>query len=268
MIDRTHRDGRTGGRERTATDRGVTDLIGFVLMFSIIIGGASVVYLVGFDTLEEIGNEEDLKTADRAMRGIAESFEDIHRQGVPSRSLEIGVDGASLDTRESRLRLEIDGASGPKFERDVTTNALVIERTEGNARSQRVAYESGALFRVARQGSIVRHRPVFSCEDDTAILSIVRLRGAVSVSVDDSVRITGRRTETERLYPNRSTRAAADELRIDVRNSRYAGAWEGYFDRLGSGEQEWEDAPTDGVYSCDVDRVYIRRTTIEVEELA
>lgn len=246
-----------------STDRGVSDLIGFVLMFSIVAGSVSVIYLVGFDTLEQFSSGEDLQTADRAMRGVAETFEDIHRQGVPGRTLDVGVDGANLDLRSSHLLLRVNGSSGTKFEENVRTNALVIQQSDSE---QAMVYESGALFRVGEAGSIVRHRPVFRCSDEAAILSVVRLRGSVSVSVDDPVQVTGRRVEAHRLHPAPGTSPKATNITIDVTASRYTDAWTNYFDRVGTNEQNWtEQSP--GVYRCDADRVYVRQTTIEVETI-
>jgi len=243
-----------------STDRGISDLIGFVLMFSIIAGSVSVIYLVGFDTLEDFSDSEDLETADRAMRGVAESFEDIHRQSAPERSIDVGVGGANLDLLDSSLQIEVNGSSGSKLERIVTTNTLVIKQ---DGAQQAVAYESGALFRTGGGGSIIRHRPVFQCGDDAAILSVVRLRGSVSVSVDDPVRVTGRRTETSRLHPQPGATPRATNITLDVTDSRYSEAWIGYLDRVGTDEQNWVEQ-SEGVYRCDTDRVYVRQTTIEV----
>jgi len=246
---------------RISTDRGVSDLIGFILMFSIIAGSVSIIYLVGFDTLEDFSDNEDLETADRAMRGVAESFEDIHRQGVPARSIDVGVGGANLDLLDSSLQIEVNGSSGSKLERTVTTNALVIQQ-EGAP--QAVTYESGALFRTGDAGSIVRHRPVFNCGEDAAILSVVRLRGSISISVDDPVQITGRRTETSRLHPQPGASPKATNITLDVSDSRYSEAWTGYLDRVGTEDEGWTEQ-SEGVYRCDVDRVYVRQTTIEIE---
>ena len=246
---------------RISTDRGVSDLIGFILMFSIIAGSVSIIYLVGFDTLEDFSDNEDLETADRAMRGVAESFEDIHRQGAPARSIDVGVGGANLDLLDSSLQIEVNGSSGSKLERTVTTNALVIQQ-EGAP--QAVAYESGALFRTGDAGSIVRHRPVFNCGEDAAILSVVRLRGSISISVDDPVQITGRRTETSRLHPQPGASPKATNITLDVSDSRYSEAWTGYLDRVGTEDEGWTEQ-SEGVYRCDVDRVYVRQTTIEIE---
>jgi hypothetical protein len=244
------------------TDRGFSDLIGFVLMFSIIVGSVSIIYVAGFDNLEELKNTEDVQTADRAMRGVAETFEDIHRQGAPSRSLDIGVDGANLDLVDSALELRVDDGT-TTYERTLTTQALVIGR---ESQTREVVYESGALFQVNKQnaGSIVRHRPVFSCDDDTAILSVVRLQGDLSISVDDPVQVTGTRVETERLYPRPNGPPKATTITIDTTDSRYTGAWQNYFNRLGS-EQDWEQVSgSPAEFECDVDRVFIRQTTIEV----
>jgi hypothetical protein len=246
------------------TERSVSDLIGFILMFSIIASSVSLIYLVGFDTLEDFSDDEDVQTADRAMRGVAETFEDIHRQGVPERSLDVGIDGANLDLVESGIELRVKETTGPGSPRefDIETNALTVSRS-GSA--DEIAYESGALFQVGEQGSIIRHRPVFSCEGGTAILSVVQLTGSVSISVEDPVQVTGRQTETRRLYPSPGSSPKATEITIDVTDSRYASAWDNYLDRLGS-EQDWVQ-DSNGVYTCNVNRVYIRQTTINVEAI-
>lgn len=245
------------------SDRAVSDLVGFVLTFAIIIASVSFVYVAGFDALGDIREREGVNTADRAMQGVAETLEDIHREGVPSRSIELGVDSGELDVTDSDLRLEVKTDSGTTKTYDVTTNALVFSPEQDRAE---LVYESGALFRNEYEGSIVRHRPVVSCTSNAAIISVVSVRGELSTS--GSVQLTARQNRTSILYPNPQAGEKATDatkLTVDVSPSSYEDSWSRHFSRItDEPNTNWVQGPSDSEFACeDVDQVYIRKTTID-----
>lgn len=248
------------------TARAVSDVIAFTLAFSIIIGAVGFVYVSGFDALETTRDVEDRRAASRSIQGIAETFEDVHRRSVPSRSIEISLDGGSLDLVDSEIGVEIR-RPGDNVQESLDVRALRLRPNEDGA--THMAYEGGAAFWVQEQGSLVLHRPVMRCTGNIAIISLVRLRGDASAADSGAVQITGERIEqrSRTIYPNTEagqTAQEAFEVEVDVSNSANQAQWERYFGPRG----DWQG--TDEQFTCNVGangRVYLRVTTIRINTL-
>jgi hypothetical protein len=251
----------------TPTDRAVTDVVGFVLTFSIIISAVTIIYIGGFGALGDLRDTEQVNSGERSMRGVAESLEDIHRKDVPGRSVNIGVDGGEITTYDSTLRFEFNRTGGPNRTRDVEVNALVFEPSDDHVD---LVYEAGAVFRVQRQSSIIRHQPVLSCGDDAVLVSVPKLRGNISISGGRTVELYGRNADSGRVYPEPGTGETPtdpDSVTIDVSDTHVPDAWGQFLSR-----QDWNENGN-GKYTCpDPDptsdrRVYVRQATISLRTI-
>lgn len=252
----------------TPSNRAVSDVIAFVLTFSVIISAVGFIYIGGFDALGEVRDSEEINSGERTMRGVAETFEDIHRNGAPGRSIEVGVEGGSLSLRESTVEVTVEDSGGTVLtDRDLSVEALVFTPVEGG--STEYIYDTGAVFRVQGNGSLIRHRPVLSCTDQAAVVSIVKLRGDVNVGDAGAVRVTGERGAANLVYPDPESGSSADDaanLTLDFSNvytpdGTSTNAWA----RFMRAENGWGEA-TDGTFYCDgIDRVFVRQTTIRLD---
>ena len=243
---------------RTSCDRAVSAAAAFTLTFALVVAVVGVVYVAGFDSLNQIRNVEATESGDRAMQGVAETFDEIHRDNVPGRTLEIGVNGGSINTYESSLAVTVN-TSSRNTTYDVETNAFVLQRSEDRAE---LIYEGGALFRVSRPGTVLKHRPVATCSDGVALLSFVELEGSVSASPSGTVQLVGRSGETGTYFPNQYNRSSdAVNVTVNVTDTYYDRSWRAYFEQrpgwTGSG----------GEYRCEADQAFVRRSVIELEAL-
>ncbi|MFC6988243.1 hypothetical protein ACFQJD_05030 [Haloplanus sp. GCM10025708] len=82
-------------------DRAVSDVVGFVLVFSLIITSVGVVTVFGISTLEDARTDERINNAERAFDVLADNFDDIARGGAPSRATEIKLAETSLTLAET-----------------------------------------------------------------------------------------------------------------------------------------------------------------------
>jgi len=245
------------------SERAISDVVAFTLTFSVILTGVGFAYVAGFDALENSRDNEYTSSASRTMQGIAETFEDIHRESAPTRSIEFSVDRGDIRLADSTLGVDVQNSG---VSESIDVGSLVYEPTDGS--STVVTYEGGAAFWVQQNGSLSLHRPVLRCSDNVALVSFVRLVGDVDIGNIGGVRITADRVESETrtIYPNPVAGQRAEDAHgvvLDVRNSANEDQWDRYL-RPADG---WESIGS-GQFECDVDndqgRVFVRVTTIEI----
>lgn len=242
----------------------MSELVGFALSFSIIVGAVGVVYVAGFGTLEDVRDQSDVQSADRGMQGVAVTFEEIQSEGVPGRSLELDADGGALRTLDGRVFVNVSTESSTVNE-TVDLGGLAFVPTGGPTR---FVYQGGALFRTQREATLVRHRPRLTCEADTALVSLVEVRperGPLDLTAAGTVEIVGRRVGSSLRFPDVGRgQSAADgrNVTINVSASGQTEGWEEYFETADGWRQ------VDDTYVCqDVDRVQVRVTEIEIRTI-
>jgi hypothetical protein len=264
--------------DTTRRQRAVSDLVAFTLTFAIIVSGIGFVYVSGFDALGDLRDGEKANSADRTMQGIAETYEEIHEEDIPGRSLEIELGGSSIRTVESRLVVRVNDSAPTEstmYERTLGPRALVLD-SQGVPTT--FVYEIGGLFRLGREGQLLRHRPTFECTDDRATLSLISLRGNISLGGQTSVVLVGQHVDegSEKLFPGPDPSSnqyfqptEAGNVTIDVSQMAASDAWKQYFSRSG-----WEESGRDGEFYCKVDKpgddggtVFLRRTVIELSTI-
>lgn len=243
-------------------DRGLSEVLGFVLTFSVIILSVGIVYGVGTGALGDLRANEQMNAADRSMQGLATNFEALYQQSAPSRGLDVGLKGGSLDLVDGSLEVVVRNETGTVLNPDnrtVDVGALVRSDQETDTE---LVYEAGALFRIDGPGAVMRHSPVMQCTDEAAVVSLLRLEGNVSLSTGGSIRVRGIRRQSSLLFPATGTEQAtsADQVTLDVSPTATGSDWSRFFD----GQSRWQDLGS-GRYACqDVNRAYVRVTTVEV----
>jgi hypothetical protein len=249
-------------RGEPADERALSEVLGFVLTFSVIILSVGIVYGVGTGALGDLRANEQMNAADRSMQGLATNFEALYQQSAPSRGLDVGLKGGSLDLVDGSLEVVVRNESGTVLNPDnrtIDVGALV--RSDQQTDTELV-YEAGALFRIDGPGAVMRHRPVMQCTDEAAVVSLLRLEGNVSLSTSGSVRVRGIRRESSLLFPASGTGQATEaaQVTVDVSPSAVGSDWSRFFD----GRPGWQSLGS-GRYACqDVDRAYVRVTTVEL----
>lgn len=238
-------------------DRGVSEVLGFALSFSIIMLSVGLVYTAGIGAVTDLRDGERVDSAQRALESTAATFENLQR-GDPARSSELRIGDGSFSV-ESRTTFNVT-VVGPDERYDFTAGTLHYEYG-----SSRVSYELGAVIRSHRDSGAVVRRPPFRCSGNQAVISVVSLRGSdrERVAGGTSVTVLARVEENGLPYPPdvATSPGAASAVNVSVASSS-GDAWQRYF----------EDHPgwtrSGGGYVCSADRVFVRHTVIRVRLLA
>lgn len=237
------------------TNRAVSEVIAFVLVFSIVIASVGLLYTVGFSGLGNIQESEQDRSAERAFSAVAVAFEDIQRDMGRTRAVDLELAGRSITVNQStELTVEID--NGPST---TASGAFVY----GQHRQTEIAYEGGAVIRTDGDTQFVTREPRFRCTDDHAVISVVHFTGdnpTRTVASDGSARIiaTGPAPEDSIRVGSRDN----EEVRVDFSNSRYADAWESYFES----ESQWTLNAAGTEATCDpADSVTILQVPLTLE---
>ncbi|MFC7214601.1 hypothetical protein ACFQO4_11000 [Saliphagus sp. GCM10025334] len=218
-------------------DRAVSEVLAFILVFTIIIGSVTMVSVFGMQSLTSYQEGEQLRNAERAMDALSDNFNDVVRyDGVTARSGELNLRGGSVSTAHegTELTISINDSSGDVInETDVTTGGLVYEAGSG---TDTIAYEGGAIFRGDHTGNVVLQEPMLRCRDDTAVVSLLVIEAeprTLQSSEINQLRLTENTSKT-----TRRTYTGVDEVTVDVGNSEYKMAWERTLEERGFGEDE------------------------------
>lgn len=273
------------------TDRGISDLVGFVLMFGIIIMSVAIVTTAGLGQLSELSEREGINSAERGMEAFAGSVDDLTRHGDLFRQALLSPSGGLVWLNQSSMGLEVYNStqSDPLVldktgaANSVGVNALE-HRFSRNPEDVSVSYESGSVFRSDGGGAIVR--PQWKCGDETAFVTAVRLApggdlslgsgfgsdtGDVSPtsgdemlsgdieSTDEAVRFQLTRTNTEtHTFENENGNSLT--VRVNADETATPEQWQFYFERADG----WSSTGS-GWYDCEnKQRVVVRIVTVEL----
>lgn len=244
-----------GGCER---ERGVSEMVGFVLSFSMILLMVGILFTSGFSTLNDYQSRQQTENAEQVFLAVADGFGELQEGQAPKRAGSLDLDvGASLTIRDTA---DITVAvHGPGFQETYDTRSLEY-RYQGTT----IAYENGAVLRGQEAGSVmVGTPPDIHCSNDTnvAYVSVVELVSVSNTSVGGgTVTITGVKQSTELRYPQSRTAPSIDNVTVEV-DSRYVEAWN---QRFGSSDTNWVETDP-GIFACEsVTRAYVRHTIVEV----
>jgi len=237
-------------RSRTAgTDRGVSEVVGFILVFSLVVGTISLVYVGGFSGLESARDAERVNNAERAFDVMANNFQQMARGDAPNRATEIKLADAQLTTSDQRL-VKVNASA---------TNDTVVEAESVVIRydapgDSRIVYENGAVIRVDDGNAVMKREPDFVFSDENGRTAVVvrqiELRGA-GQGIGGTSSTVLVRAERKSTFVNDS--AATDDVEIVIHTHEdRAEAWVEYYEReiesVGGGGDACErrGTPTNG----------------------
>jgi hypothetical protein len=270
-------------RARTR-NRAVSDVVGFVLIFSIIITGVGLVSVTGFDALSEFTNDQQVENSERGMESASATLDKLHRNGDTYRQFDLSLGGGTLWLNETEISLSSSsGIDLSGVSTTIQTNALE-HRFDLSSGEASIVYEAGGLFRT--QSATPRYDPTIQCEagpdDDTTIVSLVELtasdqiRESGSYDTDVAIGPTSVPNESPVAAENEfvsfqadlvgqdrivETGLSGEEIRIDVSQSAYPDQWGSYLDQNG-----WTDNGG-GEYACGGETVLVRVSTIQLSLL-
>lgn len=244
------------------SERGVSELVAFVLSFSMIIVSVGILYTGGFSVLNDIQDAEQTENAEQVFLAVSDSFSELQQGQAPKRAGALDLDvGATITVvNQSSINVTVPGTG---FAEEYKTRS--IEYTLGK---RTVAYENGAVFRADQGGSVMLGEPPeFYCSNRTnvGVVSITTLQTKRGVSLSaGTVTLTGIKRANTLVFPdNRTGPSVTNVNNVSVNlSSRYEPAWNRHFD---DETNDWVNPDGDDTFTCEgIDRAFVRHTVIEV----
>jgi len=218
----------------TSTRRAVSQVVSFVLVFSLVATTVGIVSVIGFDGLSDRRDAERVENAERAFDVLADNVEDVYAEGAPSRATEVKLDDAELHTGQlTSVKVDFpDHRLGPF---DTTLRPIVFEP---HGRDSRIVYEAGAVLRVDDGNAVMLREPPLQFGRDRSVLPIIATSGNDAVGGSTTVLVRTDETGSLALHPvgtdSAATPASRFVFRMETTPAR-AVAWESYLE----GELSW-----------------------------
>jgi len=219
--------------------RGASEVIGFVLIVSLVLLTTSVVFVSGFNGLEDTRDAERVENAERAFDVLDDNMGDIAYRNAPARATEIKLADANLAlTANTQITIEAQDSGGLVLS-TTTREVRPIVFTAANEQSK-VVYEAGAVFRQSRGGAVMNSEPGLVFDQDRTVLTVletssdsrtavggsstVLVRGSKDVSATDDPE------RTQLLYTEDDTGASVlDTVVIEITTTpERTEAWANY----------------------------------------
>lgn len=239
--------------------RGVSETVGFVLVFSLVLLTVGTVFTVGYGGLQDARDAERINNAERAFDVLVDNIGDITARGAPSRGTEVRLAEASIGPGPPTL-LNVTGykSGSVAFSTgNYSTDPVVYEASD-----TRIRYAAGAVTRIQSDGSLMLQEPNFVISEKRVIIPVIQL------SVEDRT-IAGSRTvlvRAERRIRNVEVDSnGVDRLEIAI-SSPAADRWATYLEGEGM-DCSWPNGVDGDRIVCDttdLERVQIVHFEIAV----
>lgn len=247
-------------------ERSISEVVGFVLMFGIIIASVGLVATVGLSEIENYEEHQQLQNAERSFQFLSVSFNELEESQAPVRTDTFDLSGGSVTVDSSSdITVTVADSSGSTLEqKSMDLNALVY-----NSGDTTFAYENGATFRGKEDpdSGIMTSEPGFICDGDRAIVSLVTIKSANNrqKAGESTVQITSTRTKSSLIYPDGSGDKASDADSVTL-DYQYSGE-----DRIREWRKHFKDEdgwswtnPNRAECGPGLDTVHVRRTVITI----
>lgn len=243
--------------------RGVSEALGFILVFSIIITMTALVYTTGFADLQDARDFEQGNNAERAFDVLKANLEDIVLRNAPSRGTEVKLADAQLYTGDPVPMFVIVSDDDDYMEN--TSFTPYIEPITYATDDSAVTYVNGAIFRESVGGEVMIQEPQYVLSDERVVMPLTHTyseSGSQSVSGSRTVLVRSLNAHDDGL-PNVMDVPDADTYNVTVlMQSPRAASWQTYFEREG-----FDCELDDDVLSCEkrgVENVTVTRMRIKV----
>lgn len=249
----------TGSRR----DRGVSETVAFVLVFSLIVTSVGLVTTAGVDSIRDVQESQQAESSVILMRAVGAGINDVATGARPRYRSSLSLAGGSIRViNETTVTIEVTNATGMPFVASYRPQALSYANDDRN-----VTYQSGLLARGGeRREAVLLVGSGLQCDPGRgyAAISIVRLQpngsaalGGGSATIDASERRLGPSMNQSGVeFPASRPHPNVTNVTITVD---------------GPYEAAWRDALTDrgfrsagGSFYCPTERVIVNAPVVEV----
>lgn len=247
--------------------RGVSDVIGFVLVFSLVATTVAIVSLSGFTALEDVRDAEKINNAQRAFDVLADNVEDVYDGGVPSRGTEISLVDAQLGTG-STITVNVTARN------TTTSDNFTVSRTvrpivwsDATNDGTELVYALGAVLRAQPDGGVVITEPPFRLGSDRSVVRIVETAADQPQLFGGSTVLVRATQSNDRVIAAEDPPPGFDELWLNITTPR-ADIWNQYLDERPGADCSVVTLPGDDKVACELgtaEGFYVTLTRISIE---
>lgn len=204
--------------------RAQATVIGFVLVFGIVLTMVGLVSVIGLNELQGARDAEQLENAERAFDVLADNIEDTYRGGAPARATEIRLSEATLGFGDpTEVTVTVDGTAHTR------TIRPIVYDSEGQ--DTQIVYESGAVIRVERDGARLARPPALLITSEATALQFIQTKAETDRQLGGTTTVLVRTTRTKSNVVAVTSNADVS-IEIDTTTDR-APAWARYFESTG-----------------------------------
>lgn len=241
------------------TDRAVSETLGFVFAFVLIVSTVALITAVGFGGLQDARDAERVENAERALDILASNVDDVSAKGASSRGTEIRLKDAELRVGDPvTMNVSVSGSDQGLSEQ--TIRPIVYDAGTG----ARLVYVNGAIIRQEGEGSVMLRDPNFVLNDSRAAVQAVETYPGESTAIKGSTTVLVRAQHTGTLLPVH-LQNGSHTVTLQVNTTR-TGSWHRYLDETSGNSWSCTESPGNYVRCTgSVDRVYVSRVRIKID---
>ena len=206
------------------SDRAVSEVIGYILIFGIVMLSIGMIYAVGFPVLRSSTDATQFKSIEQGFLILQTDLFKVALDQAPVRTTKLGTaEGGSLRSDPDACSLTIEITHGGT--RD--NHTIAMGNVEFNSRVGSVACENGAVVVKYQSGSVMLSNPrMFNSTDQGDILfSLVKINDSFSSLGGGIAQVTISNPRFNESIFNTPAVYEDGYLNIKV-ESEYADAWE------------------------------------------
>ncbi|MGM0605514.1 MAG: DUF7289 family protein [Halobacteriota archaeon] len=213
-------------------DRAITELVSYVLIFALVISTVATVSIVGFDSLSNRQEAEQITNVERSFDVLSDNLRDVERHGDRSRATEIRIsEGELLVGDPIRITVGEYDSSADAFTANNQTflTRPIVYRTGDRT----VTYEAGAVFRSDGEHGLQTREPNVTNGTDAVTLSFLSLYlggGSRAVSGPTTALVVAE--ASPRPAPIYRFESEAHDVGIEIQSPR-ADEWESGLEAYG-----------------------------------
>lgn len=246
------------------SDRGVSEVLGFVLVFTLVTAMIGVVFATGIGGLSDAQDREKFTNVERAFDVLADNIGDLHQRGAPSRATEVKLAGGAIAVNDSvRVRIWVENGSDPlqNGSYQINPQPIVYEHDNGD----KLLYVGGAVFRAESSGSVMVQEPRWVVGGTYSIIPLIETYGSGTSGVAGGGKVLiiaerGTRTLQTPFEVNGSHTAVVN---VTVRSPR-VDAWKRYFEDEGLSPVDSNPDHNNVTYQFETEKLYVPKTGVEV----
>ena len=243
-------------------NRAQSEVIGFVLVFSLIVASTGIVYVVGLSSLQDARTAEQLNNVERAFDILDDNMRDLSRRGAPTRSTEIDLAGGALRLGDPvTVTVEAENTtSGDTTTITTTSRPIVYEKDD-----RQVVYVYGATLRQNGDDSVMVTEPSWLVGERRTLVPLLvtqAAEGRTAVGGQTTVLLRAR-ADSRGVRSSTVESGASTELTVTVESPR-AEAWGRFAERRGFTAVDADASDGEVTYRTTTDGVVIQLTTTSV----